>query len=74
MKITAKYFGEDDIYESVDWINTERINKTMFFDLPATIEKTKTWFKNNIGNTKRVDFTFFDNEKNIIAMGGLYFN
>jgi RimJ/RimL family protein N-acetyltransferase len=70
MNITAKYFSEEDIQERVKWINTKSINHTMFFDFPATIEKTKSWFNNNIGNTKRVDFTFYDNNTNIIAMGG----
>ena len=70
MKIRASRFSEKDIKCRVDWINNPLINKNMFFDLPATIEKTEQWFKANIGSTKRIDFTFFDEADTAIAMGG----
>ena len=70
MKIKASQFSEKDIQSRVDWINNPLINSHMFFELPATIEKTEQWYKANIGNTKRIDFTFFDEVDTPIAMGG----
>lgn len=70
MKLKAKYFDIDDIEVRVNWINNPKIHKTMYFELPATVEKTLNWFKNNIGNQKRVDFTFQEERGNIVAMGG----
>lgn len=64
-------FSENDIPTRVEWINDPLINQSMFFDLPASVKKTKTWFNNNIGNTERIDFTFKNIEDVIIAMGGL---
>ncbi len=70
MEIKPKRFRSKDISIRVNWINDSRINQTMFFDLPASVVNTERWFQNNIGNEKRVDFTFENSEGEIIAMGG----
>lgn len=70
MTIVPKKFSKLDIPIRVAWINDERINKSMSFSLPASIEATEVWFVNNIGNTKRADFSFFDEFGELIAMGG----
>lgn len=64
-------FSNKDVETRVEWINNPLINQSMFFELPASVSKTEQWFKNNIGNKCRIDFTFRNNEDEIIAMGGL---
>jgi len=71
MKIIPKRFSEKDIVTRVNWINNPSISGTMFFDLPATAERTEKWFISNIANEKRIDFTFVDQYDNTLAMGGL---
>src|SRR5690606_38900289 len=70
MKISAKYLAEEDLMTRVVWINDPRINNSMFFEIPATLQKTKDWFIANVGNKRRVDFSFFDDNRILIAMGG----
>ena len=70
MKIIPRRFSKQEIQERVNWINDPKINRTMYFDLPATIENTTEWYEKNIGNTNRIDFSFFDSNENVIAMGG----
>lgn len=65
-----KDFSAEDINTRVEWINNPAINKSMYFELPATIEKTIKWYESNIGNAKRKDISFF-NESSLVAMGGL---
>ena len=36
----VKDFSAEDINTRVEWINNPAINKSMYFELPATIEKT----------------------------------
>jgi|SRR6218665_381583 len=69
-RITARYFSEDDVATRVSWINNPAINQSMFFELPATVEKTLNWCKSIKDNKSRVDFTFADAQNEIIAMGG----
>jgi|SRR5690554_238438 len=70
MTIIYNKFTKEDIQTRVDWINNPLIHNTMFFDLPATVENTEKWFTNNIGNNNRVDFSFKNEEGELIAMGG----
>lgn len=71
MILKVRFFSELDIQTRVNWINDQKINQNMSFDVPATYEKTLSWFKNNINNTQRVDFTFENQKNEIVAMGGL---
>jgi len=70
MEIIPKKFSIEDIPERVNWINDPKISNHMYFELPATVEKTLLWYNGNIGNKKRVDFSFFDSNGEILAMGG----
>ncbi|WP_312311713.1 GNAT family N-acetyltransferase [Empedobacter brevis] len=70
MEFKPRRFNGKDIPVRVNWINDPRINQTMFFDLPASIINTENWYNNNRGNSKRIDFSFVNNEDEIIAMGG----
>lgn len=67
--IKARLFSFEDIPYRVKWINDIRINKSMFFDLPATIEKTEVWYRNKDKNT-RIDFSFINQSEMLIGMGG----
>lgn len=68
--LTVRYFSEQDVATRVDWINNPAINESMFFELPATVEKTLAWSKSIVQNKRRIDFTFVDRDINFIAMGG----
>ena len=70
MRIIPKKFRNEDILTRVGWINDKRINQTMFFDLPASVENTQKWFEAIKDCKNRIDFTFFNDEDKIIAMGG----
>ncbi|WP_299581800.1 GNAT family protein [uncultured Sunxiuqinia sp.] len=69
MKLKARCFASSDINDRVEWINNPKVNQTMFFELPATIEKTARWYKDK-DNRTRVDFTFADEQGAIVGMGG----
>lgn len=71
MKITPKKFSFEDIETRVAWINNPSINTSMYFDLPATVDNTRRWFENIQTNKSRVDFSFTDENRTLIAMGGL---
>ena len=70
MEIVVKRFSEQDVEERVSWINNPLINKAMFFELPASVERTLKWYLSNKENNRRIDFSFFDSRGVCIAMGG----
>lgn len=70
MKIVPRLFSKEDIKCRVSWINNPVINSTMYFDLPASEEKTSTWFKTIAENKSRIDFTFTGEDGTYLAMGG----
>lgn len=55
MKIKIRKFGFNDIENKVKWINDDKINKYLHYDLPLEVEKTRIWFENNKDNTNRYD-------------------
>lgn len=70
MEIKAKKFSMEDVPARVAWINNPLINTSMFFELPATIEKTERWCDNIQSNVSRIDFSFQDQDGQYLAMGG----
>ena len=58
--ITLREFNEADIENKVEWINDERNNKYLHYDIPLTVEKTRCWFKNKKEN--RLDLVIEYNE------------
>src|SRR5690606_10376306 len=70
MSIKAEYLSKTDLQTRVDWINNPKINSSMFFETPASLEKTSNWFLANLRNKNRVDFSFFDETGDLVAMGG----
>lgn len=69
-EIKVKKFSLEDVTTRVLWINNPNIHNNMFFQLPATMEKTKDWCINNQKNNSRIDFSFLDNNGQYLAMGG----
>ena len=69
-EIKAKKFSAEDVQVRVSWINNTLINQSMFFELPATIEKTQKWCENIQANNSRIDFSFQDLDGTYLAMGG----
>lgn len=69
MQLVAGFLEVDDLQSRVDWINNPLINEHMFFELPATFEKTKNWF-NGIDRSKRLDFVFKDEKNQTLGMSG----
>lgn len=60
----------EDLQLRVDWMNHPQVYRNMHFSVPVLMENTIKWFKSNIGNEKRADLTFVENDE-IVAFGGL---
>lgn len=69
MNVKIRRFEEKDIPYKVKWINDERNNKYLHYDLPLTEEKTLVWFKNIKDRTERMDFTITFNEEPVGLIG-----
>ena len=61
---------ETDLQLRVSWMNNEKVYSSMHFDIPVIMENTLKWYHDNLGNDKRTDLTFEENEE-IVAFGGL---
>lgn len=55
VKITIRPFEKTDIPNKVKWINNERNNRFLHYELPLEIEKTENWFEKNRGRQDRFD-------------------
>lgn len=58
--VSLREFSENDIENKVKWINDEKNNKYLHYDIPLSIEKTLMWYKNKAEN--RLDCTIFYND------------
>lgn len=63
MKVSIRKFEECDIPYKVKWINDERNNEYLHYDLPLREDKTLLWFKNLKDRNDRVDFTITYDEE-----------
>ena len=61
---------ERDLQLRVSWMNSAKVYSNMHFDVPVLMDNTIKWFRNNLGNEKRADWTFEDNDV-VVAFGGL---
>ncbi|MGM0901303.1 MAG: GNAT family N-acetyltransferase [Bacillota bacterium] len=57
MEIAIRKFQEEDIPYKVKWINDDKNNKYLHYDLPLREDKTLQWFKSLEGRGDRVDYT-----------------
>ncbi|MBZ2174091.1 GNAT family N-acetyltransferase [Schnuerera sp. xch1] len=69
MDIKLRKFEEKDIPYKVKWINDEKNNKYLHYDLPLEEDKTLRWFRNIKDRGDRVDYTITYNEEPIGLIG-----
>lgn len=55
MKVEIRPFTYEDIPLKVKWINDDRNNQYLHYDIPLSIEGTEAWFKSHIGDHNRFD-------------------
>ncbi|PFG15096.1 GNAT family N-acetyltransferase [Bacillus sp. es.036] len=57
MEISIRKFQRKDIPYKVKWINDEKNNKYLHYELPLREEKTLLWYESLVNRNDRVDFT-----------------
>lgn len=57
MDIAIRKFQEEDIPYKVKWINDDRNNKYLHYELPLKEDKTLQWFKSLESRDDRMDYT-----------------
>lgn len=55
MNVTIRKLEEKDIANKIKWINDERNNRFLHYDLPLEYEKTLDWYNRNKGRSDRFD-------------------
>lgn len=63
MCVAIRRFTEKDIPYKVKWINDEKNNKYLHYDLPLREDKTLVWFRNIKDRTDRADYTITYNDE-----------
>ena len=53
--VTLRKFEEKDVPNKVKWINDERNNKYLHYDIPLELAKTQKWYLKNQTLTNRYD-------------------
>ncbi len=61
---------QKDLQERVRWMNDVRVNSTLNIQLPVTLDSTLQWYERIKVNTQRRDFSFDNEDGNLVAMGG----
>lgn len=69
MIVTIRKFQEEDIPLKVKWINDERNNKYLHYDLPLREDKTRIWFKTLKDRKNRADFTIVVDQQPVGLIG-----
>ncbi|HHW46613.1 MAG TPA: GNAT family N-acetyltransferase [Clostridiales bacterium] len=69
MCVEIRRFEEKDIPLKVKWINDEKNNRYLHYDLPLSEEKTFAWFRNIKDRTDRADFTITYNDEPVGLIG-----
>lgn len=69
MSIAIRKFEEKDIPLKVKWINDEKNNRYLHYDLPLKEEKTLKWFRNLSNRTDRADYTIIIGDEPIGLIG-----
>lgn len=54
-KITLRKFNKEDIENKIKWINDEKNNQYLHYDLPLIYEKTITWYEKIKDDISRYD-------------------
>jgi RimJ/RimL family protein N-acetyltransferase len=62
----------DDLPLRVEWVNDDENRKTLMFDWPISLSKTRAWFQNTLMDKSKANFSIVDKETNkVIGMTGL---
>ncbi|MFP3887856.1 GNAT family protein [Priestia filamentosa] len=69
MLTSIRKFQENDVPYKVKWINDERNNKYLHYDLPLELEKTYKWFKSLETRHDRIDYTILYNHLPVGLIG-----
>jgi diamine N-acetyltransferase len=70
-KIHIRRLESCDLSLRVEWFNTPSIYNQMVIDVPVSLSNTQQWFSKTLLNFHRLDVVFENEQKEIIAMGGL---
>ena len=66
----VRRLNKGDLSTRVEWMNSPQVYGSMHYEIPVCLEKTMTWYENNLNNDARADLVFEENG-NLLAMGGL---
>ena len=69
MNVFIRKFQREDVGLKVTWINNDKNNKYLHYDLPLKIDKTLEWFEKNKGNNHRRDYTIVYNNEAVGLIG-----
>jgi D-cysteine desulfhydrase len=69
LSVRIRKFDEKDIPYKVKWINDEKNNKYLHYDLPLTEDKTLNWFNKIKDRTDRADYTITYNNEPVGLIG-----
>lgn len=70
-KVALRRIVEADLPIRVKWMNDSRVYASMGFIPPISLENTLSWYRAINKTEKRHDFTVVNNEREIVAFGGL---
>ena len=69
-KMEIRRITERDLPLRVEWMNHPSTYRTMHFDIPVTLEKTKVWYQAVAENEKRADLVAIESGK-IVGFSGI---
>lgn len=69
MNVFIRKFQREDVGLKVIWINNDKNNKYLHYDLPLKIDKTLEWFEKNKRNNNRKDYTIVYNNEAVGLIG-----
>lgn len=69
MCVSIRKFDEKDIPYKVKWINDEKNNRYLHYDLPLKEDETLAWFRKVKDRTDRMDFTITYNDEPVGLIG-----
>lgn len=69
MNITIKSFQKEDIPYKIKWINDDKNNQYLHYDLPLREDKTLIWFETLHNRVDRADYTIIYNKQPVGLIG-----
>lgn len=71
-QIYLRPLEESDLPLRVKWVNDPEIRKTLMFDYPLSLAKTRAWFQKTVMDSTKINFSIVDRESDtVIGMTGL---